>query len=311
MLNSDEFLSEVLNNVSKYMPDAYMNIKFVASDCVMINRKCKSISAESTDNVRPILTYSDVLYDIYKDCESVDEALSGCAEYLTERIQKSGSVKAPDLDFESLKDNLILTLVNTEKNKDLLETIPHRQFLDLSIIYRWMINVDSSDNSASMIVTNNTMMNANIDSEEKLYELAMKNTRTIFSEEITDVCDVARKFEIESGMSPEEVEAYMPRREAKDTLWVLTNNVGLYGASLMNYEDILSDMAEKVEDNLFILPSSIHEVLLLAATDKEPCCLKGMVTSVNEDMVSEREILSDNVYFYDRTSKIVSIAEAE
>lgn len=62
---------------------------------------------------------------------------------------------------------------------------------------------------------------------------------------------------------------------------------------------------------MIILPSSIHEVLLVVY-EEELCMeeLKEMVRHVNQTEVAKEEILSDNVYIYSRKTDKISIVES-
>ena len=89
-------------------------------------------------------------------------------------------------------------------------------------------------------------------------------------------------------------------------MYVLTNQSHLNGASALLYKDILRDFAHSLEENFYILPSSIHEVILVPANGiMSKNSLELMVKDVNQKEVSPMERLSDHVYFYDRfTHKI-------
>ena len=89
-------------------------------------------------------------------------------------------------------------------------------------------------------------------------------------------------------------------------IYILTNTKGFLGASGLLLEDLLTDFADLIENSFFILPSSIHEVLLVPESSGiDIGTLSEMVCAVNKSHVSPQEVLSDHAYHYDReTGKI-------
>lgn len=95
-------------------------------------------------------------------------------------------------------------------------------------------------------------------------------------------------------------------------LYVLTNSQGMYGASCILYDGVLEQAAEQLGSDLYVLPSSIHEVILLPAKGEGINSVKAlgeMVASVNcSGNVADEEVLSDDVYYYDRVKQQLAVA---
>ena len=84
-------------------------------------------------------------------------------------------------------------------------------------------------------------------------------------------------------------------------LYVLTNTIGINGASVMLYEDVFKGISRRFETDLIIFPSSINEVLVLVCWREDDICkLKEMVHDINRNEVSMTDVLSDNIYRYSR-----------
>ena len=172
-----------------------------------------------------------------------------------------------------------MALVNSEENKELLAHVPNRSLLDLSIIYRIMVVElpDATFNSA--IITN----------------------------------DLADKFELSEpdlyDMAKEKIRQLMPRAVdfASDDFYILTNKYRTLGAAVMLYEDVLADIADEFDNNLYVLPSSIHEVFIVPDYVKGAEELREIVAEANATVVKKNEILSDKVYFYEKKSGKLSI----
>jgi len=91
-------------------------------------------------------------------------------------------------------------------------------------------------------------------------------------------------------------------------MFVLTNISRINGAACMLYEDVLSNFANSIDSDLYILPSSIHEVIIVPQVnnlDKTELC--QMVKEVNAEGVADDEILSDHVYVYNRTNHTITL----
>lgn len=189
--------------------------------------------------------------------------------------------------------------MNAEKNADRLAGAPFRKLLDLAALYRVVVNA-SADGSASFILTNKMMAVSGIDIEE-LDQAAIRNTQNKgFS--VRTMQEVMS--EMMAGMPKDMLEV----TSSGPAMYVLTNHSGINGANILLFNEQLAKVAEKVKDDLFILPSSIHEVLAVPAGQMDTSNLKDMVQNVNETEVSPDEILGYEVYRYRReTNKLETV----
>ena len=196
-------------------------------------------------------------------------------------------------DYEYIKKNLFYRIVNYEKNKELLKYTPHERFLDLAVTYRWAA-YRNHDGMASALVRNKELLMWGI-SKDQMMKDARENTEKIFP-------PVMRK--IQSVLPVHIIEEEIP-------LFVMSNGDYMNGASVILYKDILREFADCMEHNLYILPSSIHEVIILLDDEyaKDPEELARMVRETNRIVVDREEILSDHVYYYDREKDEIRIAK--
>ena len=203
------------------------------------------------------------------------------------------------MDIEKVRPKIKMKLINYEKNKELLEQVPHIRFLDLAIVFMVVLGSDCDNGFASILIQNHHLHFWNMDAED-LYNLAMNNTADDF--EIIPMRSV-----IEAIMDEESAGIIMNNGEIE--MSILTNHSRLQGAAGMLHKGIIKQyMKETKADKVWIIPSSIHETLLI------PCDLmldmeyvKDMVKEVNATQVQPEEILSDNVYVYDGNE--ITIAE--
>ena len=186
-----------------------------------------------------------------------------------------------------------MKLVSYQKNEELLHKVPHVKFCDLAIIFMCSVS-DFLDEYATILIYNHhlSMWNVNVD---ELYRIAMLNT--------------PRQFPVHY----ERMEDYFDRIVENDLsflaeldMYLLTNNIKIHGATCMTYPNLLKSISETLQDNLIIIPSSIHEVLILPETrTKETYTmehLQDMICEVNDTQLTDAEILSDHAYIYMRES---------
>ena len=97
--------------------------------------------------------------------------------------------------------------------------------------------------------------------------------------------------------------------EGKTPMYVLTNRKRCNGAACVLYEQVLENFAKKINDNLYILPSSVHEVIMIPASFAGKASqLREMVEEINATQVEDEEVLSDSVYFFNRMTKKLELA---
>lgn len=204
-------------------------------------------------------------------------------------------------DFEALKSKIVFKLIDTRANAVLLSQVPNYDFLDLSVVFYLIVSEDESGQMTSLIHDEHLKLWGGVTKEE-LLELATYNTPRILPPCIRPIEAVLRDLECREESSiifPETPPIY---------LYVLTNKSGLNGASCLLYKDILKNFADSVEDDLIILPSSIHEVLLTPYKKAFPYEeLNEMVSLINQSDVPPEDRLSDHIYHYSREQDCITI----
>lgn len=197
-------------------------------------------------------------------------------------------------DFEQVSPGICYRIINRERNRVLLEHIPHVDFLDLSICFFYAYQ--DTELGAGSILIYNSHMDMWHCTTEMLMRLAQKNTRRIYPWELRDMGELIAELLEQEGM---QLPGDMPAR--RDTpMRVLSNQRRIYGATCMIYPGILCEAAGSIRENLYILPSSVHEVILVPESAVDDVdFIKDMVREVNTTQVEPEEILSGNLYFYD------------
>lgn len=189
------------------------------------------------------------------------------------------------LDYQTIKNHIYFKLVNYERNKTLLAQVPHRRILDLAVVYYYQMD-------HAMILIRNSHLELWKIPEEILEKNAEKYAVKNLPAEILTIGKLA-EAEGEDGELPDE-------EEFPDVpMYVLTNMERCLGAAAILYPGVLKNMSYILGDRFYILPSSIHECILIPQngryTQDE---LSAMVAEINEKHVERKDILSDHVYFY-------------
>ena len=196
------------------------------------------------------------------------------------------------------KKSLFVKLVNTERNKSLVEQSISKEFLDLSAVVRVVLKMDK-EGMASMALSKGDAEILGM-TEEEIYAAALANTLRLFPPKLMNL---GRYVEMSIG-------ANLPLGEDEVTTYILTNQKEVDGAIYFMSPEVVGAIAEALEDDLYILPSSVNEVLLVRASELEDGVdeLKEMVRDANETVVAEKDILSYNVYHYDKEHGITIAA---
>lgn len=201
-------------------------------------------------------------------------------------------------DYNKVKSRIIFKLVNYERNRELLQNVPHYRFLDLALVFNCLIESSTSGN-ATILIHEHHLTYWNI-TRDDLYALAQQNTPRLLSYELRNMTEVLKEL-----FSDEELTDEMPDFDtlSGNSMYVLTNRYKLNGSGCMLYPNLLRDFAARLKADLFILPSSVHEVLIIPATNQTtPLELSDMVKDVNASQLSREEILSDHIYYFSRES---------
>ena len=307
MMNYELFKEVVMGKFMDYMPEEYKDYELVMTPVEKINQVKDGIHMVAVGDktiLSPTIYVNDI-YEHYKENEDLNECLKVAVENM-ERAFKERPFEKDVLDFNSAKENIVFQLVNTEQNKEMLKGVPNRQFQDLSIIYRWVVSVDEAG-IASAVVRNNLAEKLGF-SEEELFNLAVENTRRILPPTVRSMNEVISEIFVKDGMPPEVAELMVEEIPREEMLWVISNERGLNGAISMLYEDKLHTLAEELDADLYIMPSSIHETIAVSAEFGDPYQLAEMVTQINMDQVSLDERLSNQVYHYDKDLRKLSLA---
>lgn len=213
------------------------------------------------------------------------------------------------MDYDKVKDRIIYKLINNDLNKKLLESVPHKRWNDLAIIFLYVLEPSKDCSYATIMIRNEHLKMWGIDTD-RLYSDANDNTPRIMPDKIMPMYDIVMESNL---IDPWDINDIRSRGESHDnpikSIYVLTNEQKLFGASTLLYSEEFDKLSDYFKSGLYIIPSSIHEVIIVPSYELyDPELLSQMIQSVNETGVDEQEILSDSLYYYDPATGEIYVA---
>ncbi|MCC6093594.1 MAG: DUF5688 family protein [Eubacterium sp.] len=191
-------------------------------------------------------------------------------------------------NYEDVRNNLRCRLIHAERNQRFLIDVPHRKWMDLAITCVYEIHEKDKPDCAIQI-QNAHLRPWGIEPEQLIRD-ALQNslkTKDILFQPLASFLE--SELDADSGELPD------------SPLYLLSNQSRPYGAAVIALPGMTERIAEKLECDYFIIPSSVHECLILPDDGNYSVSeLNEMVRSINQTNVEEQDVLSDHVYIYKR-----------
>ena len=258
------------------------------------------IIMEKGKDIAPTI-YLDSFYELYTNGENIKNIIRQI-EVIYEQNKNNVTFDVNILKhFDTIKDKIVYKVVNYRSNEKLLEQVPHKRILDLAVVFYCLLD-NEYGRSATALIYNNNLKNWNVTIDD-VYKAALKNTPDLLHSKISSMAALFEKCGVNVDGEEVDLKDYVP-----SDMYVLTNESKLNGAACILYENVLYDFAQKLGADLYILPSSVHEVILLPKLSMfEKDELVNMVKEVNTEGVAADEVLSDHVYEYNRTERLITM----
>lgn len=211
-------------------------------------------------------------------------------------------------NFIMMKEKIRIKLINYAANKGELENIPHRRFLDLAVTYYVDMEPFITGYQASVIITNELMKKWGI-AEDDLYMIGMENLLSEDGGSIANMFDMLRRLiQVEPNIMTKDAIDEIEKDRSGPEAYVASNRKRRFGANCLLNVSLLQELAEKVECDLVIFPSSIHDLVIIPWKNESRDCLSTEdVQEINVTQVCREEWLSNSIYRYDRDKKEVSV----
>lgn len=242
--------------------------------------------------------YLNPYYEQYLSGDSIPDIVQEIVQFYQENREKQNIDIQFFTQYEKVKDRIVYKLIHYSKNRKLLEKIPHVQFLDMAIVFYYLVRSDVSSNTTILIYNTHIQMWGKKTVE--IFRMANQNTQRLLKVQINSIEDVITE---ESGNS-----IFFENQESAIPMYVISNHNNFNGASCILYQNVLKDFADHIQSDLFVLPSSIHETIIIPQKSYDVLeNLKELVKDTNDKQVEEDEILSYNVYEYSRKKERIKI----
>ena len=290
-MEQKEFNQMMAAEIAGKLGDAYIvEYKDVAKGNGFVRHGITIRNSGTDSGTMPIL-YSENEYKEYLEGSTICE----CADRFIQKYEESrvndnvaGSMRDKLLDWLFVRKNVYPALISAHENQEMLSDLLHKSFMDLAVIYVIRMK-DPDGNPATVKVTPGMLKFWGVEAEE-FCEAAMENLAKD-GYKILGQMDVICHFV--DRREPTPVESIVP-----GSMYVYTNGTAFYGAAGMLLKDRIRQVADS--RNVFILPSSIHETLLIVDDGFfDQKYLDDMVKAVNRDAVAVTDRLSDHAYYYD------------
>lgn len=287
-MNYEEFLTEVRTQIgARIEADAEIQMREMPRnngthyDGLVILRPGRNIS--------PAI-YLTPYYHRYLEGVALEDIYEDILSAYRRRLPEEDFDIGMFTSFERVRSRLVMRLIHYGRNEEMLQDVPHCRFHDLAITFCCLLRADA-DNQASILVHNEHRKLWGVDSLELLAE-AQANSPVLLPAQITPFSDLLPEL---AGACGSEVPMY-----------VATNRCRTNGAGVILYEGQLAAVSGLLGADLIILPSSVHEVLLLPVQDDSGLAeCSQMVREVNETQLADEDVLSDHAYYYDRASGVI------
>lgn len=246
-------------------------------------------------NLSPTI-YLEEYYKHFENGDSLDDITESILDVYHEvKFEHSWQIHTI-MNFDVMKEKIVFKLINASKNETLLQTLPYVPYLDFAIVFYILFDVDEAG-TATIPITSELLKlwDTNLD---EIHRIAKENTprilpsnfkpmRVVIEELLGNICEI----EVQDD----------------DIMFVLTNSLRSFGAACILYDGVLEQIGKDLEESYYILPSSIHEMIIVPESrSPEKDILNEMVKEINETQVDVEEVLSDHVYYYDCVTRQLS-----
>lgn len=233
--------------------------------------------------------YLEELYEIYEEGATLEQ-IAGRILCEEEKWKEEVEFSLEEFeDYTRARTSIFYKLVNYQMNERMLKRVPHIRYLDLAVVFYYRVEQGDFP-GGSVLIHNNNLVTWGITKSQLMKDAAFNTSRKLPYSFVGMESLIAE-------LSGEKLMDF----PTEELMYVLTNEEKYYGAAVLLYPHVLSHIGTLLKRNFFVLPSSVHECILVPDLGHYTRFeLMKMVREVNQNQVEEEEILSYQVYYYDR-----------
>lgn len=289
-MNYQQFIEEVERRVKEKIKENETMTVYIHTAVKNNGKERKGITvSEKGIHISPTI-YLEEYFQQFQEGKPIEKIVEKILQ-LYEEVKCSHPWEESLLqNYEELREKFACKLIHRGKNEKLLNDTPYVPWMDLAIVVFVLLEV-SPYGTATVLVRKEHLEIWGL-TEAQLFDEAKRNTPILLPYQF---CPMRKLLQEICPYAVDEGE------EEEESLYVLSNKLRSFGAASMLYEGILEKVGQKLGENYYILPSSIHEVIVVPES-KSPVKqdLEEMVREINETQVEEEEVLSDRVYYFSR-----------
>lgn len=291
MLSYESFCSLLQKEAEKYFSN--MECTVSRMNYQKINQDCDALVVRK--NYIGIAIDLKTVYQQYLKQESITAIVEPLMEAMMDKIKQHQPCLVPDREY--IMKHIIMQMISRKGNEELLSKCPHIPWLDLAYIFE-TVEVKDDEVIKSTILTNELMQS---------YDLTLKDLCMAATDNIIEMFGAYYFKRLDEVLE----EMMGVKMSESHPLYLLTNEAKMYGAYLLGQMHVMRQVRESLNEDFYIIPSSIHELLVLPKSYAETQDLFMMVKQVNNSIVESNDILSYSIYEYDSKEDTVRIVMSE
>lgn len=248
-------------------------------------------------NISPTI-YLEEYYQKYKNGTKMEKIVDEILLFYENIRQEKSWDCEKILNYEGVRSRIVFKLINTAKNRHFLSTVPHIPFMDLSAVF--YVLIEATDEGTAVMTVNRRHMEQWKVETDTLWADSVRNSRRLLPAEFFTMNYALKEMLGASGENGETENLLAGNTTSRDGMYILSNKSRSYGAACIAYPHILEMIGGILRSDYYILPSSVHEVVIV------PCCekinaaeLDPMIREINITQVDDEEVLSDHAYLYE------------
>ena len=315
--NMETFISEVMFEIGRILPEKYKDVNVRKVNKTNVVKTGMTLS-NPENGISPTI-YLDDFYEkaasmtIPQIAKEIVDTFVYYIENIPEEMRDAAIAAQKFLNFDNVKDKLILSVISASRNAELLMDVPHKLVGDMAIIYKILANSEPGQFATANV--KHDMLAAWGKTFDELYPWVKENSQRLLGSTYISMDEFLRQeMDMPTALFEEDSEEPDLFPPFMIPMYIISNKTKMLGAAAIFYGDELSIIAEKIQSDLFILPSSIHEVIAIPVLDgneDDAQTFLQMVKDVNTGTVHPRDQLTDEVYLYHREDGSITVVATD
>ena len=298
-MDFNEFCAQVGEEIGAVLKRYGIDVNTVDIQKVMKNNGVSLTALMITQADRNIVPtiYLEPFYEKYLNGMLYSDLMEEIAELYSSSLPDQEFDVSGITDFEQVKERIVYSLINYERNTDFLATVPHEKIEDLAIIYKILMPQGEPYGDMATITIHNNLFSLYDVSVEELHEIAADNMKRILPGNIQHISEIL-------GGDIE-----LPWFEDAE-MYIVSNDRKTFGAGCILEPEIMDALAERLGNTYYVIPSSVHEVIVVPEMEGySPSFFENMISEVNENQLADVEVLGTKPYVVDAVEHKLILAE--